>query len=156
MTTPGVDMGLLHEAAVLASAIQGMYRKVKDHPTARYFVYVLLLQEGKLYVGSSDNIYTRLRDHFTSSSNSAAWVREWGPPLRVVEIIRNATPDDEHYKYTEYAEKFGWDSVRGGGCCRVLMSHEPPSVRSFTRRLGPFDHLTRLEIDDIVEKVKRI
>jgi len=160
MSTPttedDVDMMMLYDAAVLAAAIRTMYARVKRHHSARYFVYVLMLQEGRFYVGSTDNPYVRFADHFACNSSSAAWVREWGPPVRVVEVLRNTSPEDEHYKYTEYAEKFGWDAVRGGGCCRVLMSHEPPSVRSFTRRAEPFEYLTRSEIDDLVEKVKRI
>jgi len=151
-----LDMMVLYEAAALAAAIRLMYSRIKDHPTARYFVYVLLLQDGKFYVGNTDNPYVRLGDHFSCSSSSAAWVREWGPPVRVVEMIRNASAEDEHYKYTEYAEKFGWDNVRGGGCCRVLMSHEPPSVRGFTRRHDDLDYLTRAEIDDLVAKVRAL
>jgi hypothetical protein len=152
-----VDMDLLYEAAVLAAAIRGMYAQVKTHPNARYFVYVLLLQHGKLYVGSTDNPYVRLADHFACSPSSAAWVREWGPPVRVIEMVRDATLDDEHYKYAEYADKFGWDAVRGGGCCRVMMSHEPPSVKMFARRPNDsFQYLSRAEINDIVSKVTQL
>jgi hypothetical protein len=156
-----MDMALLHEAAVLASAIRGAYRVAKSHgSTTRYFVYVLLLQSGKLYVGSTDNPFVRFGEHFACSPSSAAWVREWGPPVRVVEMCRDCRSQDEHYKYAEYAEKFGWENVRGGGCCRVIMTQEPPSVAAFSRGNGPagsdFQYLSRAEIDDIVAKVQRI
>ncbi len=146
-------MDLLYNAAVIASTIRATYHKIKSHPTARYFVYVLLLQDGKFYVGSTDNPYMRFVDHFMCSNNSAAWVREWGPPIRVVEMIKNASGEDEHYKYAEYAEKFGWDNVRGGGCCRMFMHREPPSVTTFTRKAEAFEYMSRTEIDDIVSKV---
>lgn len=153
----GIDMALLYEAAVLAAAIKGMYARIKDHPTGRYFVYVLLLQSGKLYVGASDNIYIRLKQHFDMSHESSNWVREWGPVVRVVEIMGNCHPDDEHYKYVQYADMFGWEMVRGGGCCRVIMNQAPPTVKAFVRRPDDdFTYLSRAEIDDIVSKVQGI
>lgn len=151
---PNADMMLLYEAALLGAAIRHMYVDVKTNPTGRYFTYVLLLQHGKMYVGSTDNIYTRLADHFACSPSSALWVKEYGPVVRVVEVCKNCHPDDEHYKFTEYADKFGFENVRGGGCCRLLVSHEPPSVKNFQRRPDTCEYLTRAEIDDVVLKVK--
>jgi hypothetical protein len=153
-STKTADMMLLYDAAVLAAVIKRMYLDVKDHPTGRYFTYVLLLQEGKIYVGSTDNIYTRLADHFLCSPSSALWVKEYGPPVRVIEISRNSRPDDETYKYTEYADKFGFENVRGGSWCRLVQNHEPLSVKNFVRKPDDdFDYLTRAEIDDIVTKI---
>lgn len=148
-----VDMSLLHRSFLVTVAIRGMYERIKRNPAGRFFVYVLLLQEGKFYVGSTDNPYSRLWDHFRCSSNSALWVREWGPPVRVVEIARNCSPEDEHYKYAEYADKFGWMNVRGGGCCRLVMSREPSSVARFARKPDTLEYLTRAEIDDLVAKI---
>lgn len=153
---PDADMMLLYEAALLAGAIRQMYADAKAHANARYFTYVLLLQEGKIYVGSTDNIYTRLSDHFSGSPSSALWVKEYGPVVRVVEICKNCDASDEQYKFAEYADKFGYENVRGGGCCRLLVSQEPPSVTNFTRRPDTNEYLTRAEIDDIVRKVKAI
>lgn len=148
---------MLYESARLGATIRGMYARVKEYPLGRYFVYVLALQHGKLYVGSTDNIYSRLCDHFECSPRSAVWVREYGPPVRVVEICRNCAPEDENYKFAEYADKFGFENVRGGGCCRLLMHYEPLSVRNFARRVqDTVEYLTRAEIDDIVLKVKNI
>lgn len=149
-----VDMDLLYDAAVMAAAVRAMYARVKTVQSAKYFTYVLLLQHGKIYVGNTDNIYARLRDHFYGESSK--WVREWGPVERVVEIIRNSGPDDERYKYSEYADKFGWANVRGAGWCKVLMASAPSVVRNFSRKADDFDYLTRAEIDDILDKIKRI
>lgn len=147
-------MPLLREAAVLAATIRGVYARIKSVPSARYFVYVLLLQNGKLYVGSTDNPYARLAQHWACSHESAGWVREWGPPVRVVEMCRDCRAEDEHLKYAEYADKFGWQNVRGGGCCRVIMTQEPPSVAAFARPPdAAFVYLSRAEIDEIVATV---
>lgn len=151
-----VDMMLLYEAAVLAAVIRKMYLDVKDNPSGRYFTYVLLLQQGKIYVGSTDNIYTRLADHFTCSPSSALWVKEYGPPIRVIEISRNSKPEDETYKYTEYADKFGFENVRGGSWCRLVQHHEPPSVKNFTRKPDDFEYFTRAEIDDVIHKIRNM
>jgi predicted GIY-YIG superfamily endonuclease len=151
------DMDLLYDAARIGAEIRAMYLRVKEHPLARYFVYVLALQHGKLYVGSTDNIYCRLSDHFECSPRSAVWVREYGPPVRVVEICKNCTLEDEQYKFAEYADKFGFENVRGGGCCRLLMHCEPLSVRNFARRIpDTVQYLSRSEIDDILVKVKTL
>jgi hypothetical protein len=134
-----------------------MYTGIKRYPESRYFVYVLMLQHGKLYVGSTDNIYTRLADHFRCSSRSAVWVREYGPPVRVVEIIRNCAPEDEEYKYAEMADKFGFENVRGGRCCKLFVPREPFAVRTFTRRVpDTLDYVSRPEIQDILEKIKAL
>jgi hypothetical protein len=151
------DMDLLYQSAKMSASIRSMYLRTKDYPLARYFVYVLALQEGKLYVGSTDNIYSRLSEHFECSSKSALWVREYGPPVRVVEVCSNCRVEDEHYKFTEYADKFGFENVRGGGCCRLLLHVEPISVRNFVRRTpDDLQYMTRAEIDDVVDKVKTL
>ena len=153
---PDADMMLLYEAALLGAAIRQMYLNVKTNPSGRYFTYVLLLQEGKIYVGSTDNVYTRLADHFSGSPSSALWVKEYGPVVRVIEICKNCRAEDEQYKFTEYADKFGFENVRGGGCCRLLVSQEPPSVTNFARKPDDFEYLSRAEIDDVVHKVKTL
>ena len=150
------NMAMLYEAAALGWAVRRMFREAKDHPDERYFTYVLLLQQGKLYVGSTDNVYARLADHFACNRSSALWVREYGPPVRVVEIIRNSPPGTESYKYCEYADKFGYENVRGGGWCRLVQRREPASVRNFTYRQTEFDHLSRSEIEDVVDKVTKL
>lgn len=150
------DMMLLYESALVAAAVRDMYKRIKSHQDARFFTYVLLLQQGKIYVGSTDNIYSRLADHFSCSPSSALWVREYGPPIRVIEVIKNCCAEDEQYKFTEYADKFGFENVRGGGCCRLVISNEPPSVKNFQRRRDDFEYMSRAEIDDIMHKVKNI
>lgn len=88
--------------ARLSVNIRRAYTRLKRDPGARYFTYVLLLQNNKMYVGSTDNIYNRLLDHCQMSKNSSVWVREHGPVRRVVEVSRDCHHDDETYKTLEY------------------------------------------------------
>lgn len=149
----GVNTDLLHESLVVQCNIRVMYSKIKQND-ARYFTYVLLLQDGKIYVGSTDNVYTRLYDHFSGAETSANWVKEHGPPIRVIEIIEQSAPEDEHYKFCEYATKFGFENVRGGPYCRVVQSREPPCLRNFVYSTRPFQYISRDDINTIVTRVK--
>lgn len=148
------NLELLHECAVIQCKIRVMYSAIKK-TDARFFTYVLLLQDGKLYVGSTDNIYTRLYDHFTGADTSAVWVKEHGPPLRVVEIIQYSEPNDENYKFCEYANKFGFENVRGGPYCRIVL-REPSCVRSFVHSDRAFQYISRDGINTIVSRVKSL
>ncbi len=98
---PAIE-ALLQQSARLSVAIRRTYATVKLDPAARYYTYVLMLQNSKFYVGSTDNIYNRLLDHCTMSASSAVWVRQHGPVHRVVEVSRNCRADDETYKTLEY------------------------------------------------------
>ena len=101
MATHALEPMLL-QSARLSVDIRRAYSRLKRDPGARYYTYVLLLQNNKMYVGSTDNIYNRLLDHCQMSKSSAIWVREHGPVQRIVEISRNCNRDDETYKTMEY------------------------------------------------------
>lgn len=147
---------LLLKSARLHVAISRAYSSVKRDPTARYFTYVLLLQKGRMYVGSSDNIYRRLLDHWTMSPSSAVWVREHGPVERVLEVSVNCGADDERYKTLEYMGLFGHDKVRGAGWCRVDASGPPAALADFVRDRSDFTYLSRTELDGVVSEVEAL
>ena len=143
--------------AQLAVGIKRAYRRVKADPAARYFTYVLLLQDAKFYVGCTDNIYNRLLDHCTMSSSSSVWVREHGPVARVVEVSRNCRRDDEAYKTLEYMSMFGWKNVRGAAYCRSAMRAPPAPLAEFRRDpTRHFDYMSRQEIDAVVAAVREL
>jgi predicted GIY-YIG superfamily endonuclease len=74
-------------------------------------IYILKLENGKYYVGKSDNPMLRYQDHF--NGNGSAWTRKY-KPIGVEKIIPNASHFDED-KYTkEFMAKYGTDNVRGG------------------------------------------
>lgn len=146
--------GLLLDAARLSVLIRREYGRIKRHPPARYYTYVLQLQDDKMYVGCSDNLFTRLTEHRLLSSSAAVWVREHGPVRRVVEVSLNCAPDDEHYKTLEYMSMFGWENVRGAGWCRVAMRAPPAALADFQRDPGRhFEYMSRRDIDAVVRHV---
>ncbi len=145
---------LLLQSARLAVTIRHTYARVKRDPAARYYTYALLLRDNKMYVGNTDNIYTRLLDHCLMGPSSAAWVRQHGPVQRVVEISRGCARDDELYKTLEYMSMFGWKNVRGARYCRRAMRAPPAALEAFRRDSGRhFDYLSRREIDEVVAVV---
>lgn len=146
---------LLIKSARLSVQIRKKYASIKPCIDSKYFTYTLLLQEGRIYVGNSDNIYTRLMEHYGQSSQSSQFVREYGPVVRVLEIIRNSPQDAERYKTLEWCDLIGAEKVRGAGYCRVESRGPPPPLASFRRDPHrPFDYLSRQEIDDVVRIAK--
>ena len=130
--------------------------KRKRDPSARYFTYTLLLRDGNVYVGSTDNVYVRLLDHYLMTSSSSVWVREHGPVQRVLEIVEDSTADDEKYKTLEYMSMFGWERVRGAGWCRSQMRSAPAALDTFVRDRADFAYMSRPRISDVVTEVTRL
>lgn len=120
--------------------------------TCRYFVYALLLQDAKIYVGETDNIFMRLLDHFSMSRSTAQWVRMNGPPVRILEIIVDADPGAENYTTLSYISKFGADAVRGGAWHGVFAT--PPASVSDFREKKVYKYLSRAEIDDVEREIR--
>jgi cellular nucleic acid-binding protein len=74
-------------------------------------IYILKLQNGKYYVGKTDNLEKRKQQHMNGTASK--WTKKY-KPISVEKIIPNASDFDED-KYTkEYMHKFGIDNVRGG------------------------------------------
>ena len=148
---------MLLQSARLSLAIRGEYARLKKDPAAKFYTYVLQLQEGKFYVGNTDNIYTRLLDHKLMTTSSALWVRHYGPVARVVEITRNSSASDEHYKTMLYMSMFGWENVRGSSYCKIQMFRPPEALKSFTRvRDGEFEYLTPQELDAVWDAIDEL
>ena len=74
-------------------------------------IYILRLQGGKYYVGKSDNVLERIRDH--TNGTGSAWTRKY-KPIDVEKTIPNASPFDEDKFVKEYMARYGIDHVRGG------------------------------------------
>lgn len=119
---------------------------------SKYFAYALLLGEGKIYVGVTDNIYQRLSDHFLMSRSTSAWVRMHGPPVRILEIVVGADADTENYLTMEYIARFGAENVRGGVWNAVFCA-APPSA-AFFRPDKLYARLSRAEIDAVAAEIE--
>ena len=75
------------------------------------FIYAVQLEEGKYYIGKTDNPKFHLDTHF--NSNDSAWTNLY-KPIKVLELLRNCDNSDVD-KYTrKYMDKYGINNVRGG------------------------------------------
>ena len=88
-------------------------------------IYILRLKEGKYYVGKTNDVYKRYKEH--SIGKGAEWTRRY-TPLCVQTIIRNASPFDEDRYVKEYMSKFGVDSVRGGSYSQMVLDDAQKSA----------------------------
>ena len=74
-------------------------------------IYILRLKGGKFYIGKSDNIMIRYKEHLEGTGSS--WTK-LHKPIAIEKIVENTSNFDED-KYTkEYMAKYGIDNVRGG------------------------------------------
>ena len=83
------------------------------------FVYILQLEKGKYYVGSTKTPYKRISEHF--KNNGAAWTKKY-KPIEIIEVIQDCDIYDED-KYTrKYMDTYGIDNVRGGSYCTMTLN----------------------------------
>ena len=95
------------------------------------YTYVLQLQEGKWYVGKTNDPFNRLMQHV--NENGSAWTRKYAP-LQVHEVKPHASRFDEDNKTLEYMETYGIDNVRGGCYVQVVLPPRPPEQRREIQR----------------------
>lgn len=82
-------------------------------------IYILRLEGGRYYIGKSDNVINRYKQHV--NGNGSAWTRKY-KPISLEKTVENVSPFDED-KYTkEYMSKYGIDKVRGGSYVEVELS----------------------------------
>jgi hypothetical protein len=82
------------------------------------FIYALQLQQGKYYIGKTNNPEFRLESHF--NSNGSEWTKKYRP-LRVLEIISNCDNYDEDKITIKYMDKYGINNVRGGSFVSIKL-----------------------------------
>lgn len=100
---------------------------VSFFPFGIEYVYVWELEEGKYYVGYSENLSSRLENHTTG--DGAVWTKKY-KPVSIVEIVRG-NKDVERAKTLEYMKLKGFENVRGAGWCKVEYSSVPPAVQEY-------------------------
>jgi hypothetical protein len=83
-------------------------------------IYVLQLQNGKYYIGKSNNVRKRIQEH--KVGDGAEWTKIH-KVLNIVEYIDSSDNYDED-KYTlKYMKKYGIDNVRGGSFCSLVLNN---------------------------------
>ena len=81
-------------------------------------IYVLKLEQGKYYIGKTNNPQFRLENHY--NGNGSAWTQKY-KPLKVIKLLQNKDDYDED-KYTrQYMDKYGIPNVRGGSFVKVTL-----------------------------------
>ena len=85
------------------------------------YIYILLLDNEKYYIGKTNNPDIRLDNHFLN--NGAEWTKKY-KPIKILELIPNCDDYDED-KYTiKYMDKFGINNVRGGSFVTIELEKD--------------------------------
>jgi len=92
------------------------------------YIYVLLLQDNKYYVGKTNNPDFRYQSHY--NLNGSEWTKKYNP-INLFEIIPNQDNFDEDKITLQYMNKYGIDNVRGGRYCRITLDdNEIKNIKS--------------------------
>ena len=82
------------------------------------FIYALQLEQGKYYIGKTNNPHFRLESHF--NLNGSEWTKIY-KPVKVLEIKENCDDYDEDKITIQYMDKYGINNVRGGSFVSVKL-----------------------------------
>jgi predicted GIY-YIG superfamily endonuclease len=93
-------------------------------------IYVLQLEGGKWYVGKSNNIVSRLKEHL--SGTGSVWTKKYRP-ISVHKTLENVSAFEEDKVTKEYMAKYGIDRVRGG--TYVAETLDPAQVDSLNKEI---------------------
>lgn len=91
---------------------------MKNQSADEIFIYVLRLENGKYYVGQTNDLPRRFRNHLSKSSG-AEWTR-LHRPIEILRRFRTGLNDPdlalkyENEQTLRCIEEFGWRNVRGG------------------------------------------
>ena len=106
------------------------------HKSTCYYVYVLKLQRGKYYVGSSTNPQARLKQHQKGGRFGAAWTNKYKPTKtrrkinprhKTIQVTRIKTTSKQKCRRAEDRKtrrlmcKYGICNVRGGVYSQILL-----------------------------------
>lgn len=85
-------------------------------------VYVLELKNEKYYVGYAVDARKRIREHFRGEGSK--WTQLY-KPIRVLEIVEDASLKEECEITIKYMLEYGWENVRGGAWCQIEREFPP-------------------------------
>lgn len=81
-------------------------------------LYVLKLQNGKYYVGKTDDINRRYAEH--KAGKGSEWTK-LHKPVKILETRQLKSEQDETNLTKELMKKHGVDKVRGGAFCQKVL-----------------------------------
>lgn len=82
-------------------------------------IYILQLEHGCYYVGKTNDVQKRYKEHL--SGNGSAWTRKH-KPIKIINIIQNASDYDEDRYVKEYMGIYGINKVRGGAYVNIELN----------------------------------
>ena len=82
------------------------------------FIYALLLEQNKYYIGKTNNLHFRLQTHF--NSNGSEWTKIY-KPLKILELKPDCDDYDEDKITIQYMDKYGVNNVRGGSFVSIKL-----------------------------------
>lgn len=82
-------------------------------------IYVLRLESGRYYVGKSDNIMDRYKQHL--NQRGSAWTKKYRP-ISIEKTFENVSSFDEDKITKEYMSIHGIENVRGGCYVEIELS----------------------------------
>ena len=88
-------------------------------------IYVLKLTGGKYYVGKTDDVERRFREH--QSGQGSAWTIRFHA-IQILSVQKAASAFDEDRVTKETMAKYGIDNVRGGSYVTTTMSDEEKTM----------------------------
>ena len=94
-------------------------------------LYILKLAKGKYYVGLTTDLERRLEEHFSGLGDGSAWT-EMYPPVKLLQIKRDCTVEDETNYTLQYMRQYGSNNVRGGAFCGIDL---PSSTHEMQRQI---------------------
>ncbi|CAG8719086.1 15510_t:CDS:2, partial [Acaulospora morrowiae] len=85
-----------------------------------HYVYVLECENGKYYVGSTNNMMNRYNEHTSGGDRSATWTRKY-LPICIVWVGLTNNSSFELAKTIEYMKIYGKENVRGAHYCQLIL-----------------------------------
>jgi predicted GIY-YIG superfamily endonuclease len=80
------------------------------------YIYILELEDGYYYIGRTSDVKKRYKYH--KAGYGSTWTK-LHKPIRLLEIVEDASPYDEDRYVKEYMAKYGIDKVRGGTYVKI-------------------------------------
>lgn len=109
--------------------------KQKNNKIPFCYIYVLELEQNKLYVGKSIKPLSRTGEHLISTIHDdiglsgSAWTSMY-KPIKILRIIASYDEFDEDLYTLRYMKERGIDNVRGGSFCELNLTNDNVSTIS--------------------------
>jgi hypothetical protein len=81
-------------------------------------IYVLKLEQGKYYIGKTNDLNSRIQQHI--DGDGCAWTKKY-KFIKVLEEILDCTDYHEDMYTKIYMDKYGIDNVRGGSYVTIIL-----------------------------------